>query len=143
MEKDGIVRVVIVGCGDRGMIYGREARSRKGQFQIVGIAEPDPARRTAAAAAFGLPPERCLACADDIAREPKFADAVFNCTMDAIHVDTSIPLLRRGYDMLLENVGLMGVKYPKFLADMLETLRDRGDGGEPGKELGDAEQQKP
>ena len=32
---------------------------------------------------------------------------------------------------LLENVGLMGVKYPKFLADMLEALRDRGDGGEP------------
>ena len=31
---------------------------------------------------------------------------------------------------LLENVGLMGVKYPKFLADMLEALRDRGDGGE-------------
>ena len=53
MKKDGIVRVVIVGCGDRGMIYGREAHSRKGQFKIVGIAEPDDARRAAAAAAFG------------------------------------------------------------------------------------------
>ena len=102
MKKDGIVRVVIVGCGDRGMIYGREAHSRKGQFKIVGIAEPDDARRAAAAAAFGLPPERCLTCADDIAREPKFADAVFNCTMDALHVETSLPLLRKGYDMLLE-----------------------------------------
>ena len=102
MDNDGIVRVVIIGCGDRGMIYGREAHSRKGQFKIVGIAEPDDARRAAAAAAFGLPPERCLTCADDVARKPKFADAVLNCTMDALHVETSLPLLRKGYDMLLE-----------------------------------------
>ncbi len=102
MKNDNIVRVVIVGCGDRGMIYGRETLSRKGRFEIVGIAEPDTARRAAAAEAFGLPPERCMACAADVAREPKFADAVFNCTMDALHVETSLPLLRRGYDMLLE-----------------------------------------
>ena len=44
---------------------------------------------------------------------------------------------------LLENVGLMGVKYPQFLENMLEALRDRGDGGEPGKERRDAEQPKP
>lgn len=31
---------------------------------------------------------------------------------------------------LLENVGLMGVKYPKFLAKMLEALRDKGDKGD-------------
>ena len=101
-STDNVVRVVIVGCGDRGMIYGREAFSRRGRFRIVGVAEPDPARRAAAAAAFGLPPERCMARSEDVARQPKFADAVFNCTMDALHVETSLPLLRRGYDMLLE-----------------------------------------
>lgn len=31
---------------------------------------------------------------------------------------------------LLENIGLMGVKYPAFLRNMLEALRDKGDGGE-------------
>ena len=31
---------------------------------------------------------------------------------------------------LLENVGLMGVKYPQFLMKMLEALRDKGDKGE-------------
>lgn len=31
---------------------------------------------------------------------------------------------------LLENVGLMGVKYPQFLQKMLEALRERGDKGE-------------
>lgn len=31
---------------------------------------------------------------------------------------------------LLENIGLMGVKYPAFMRNMLEALRDKGDGGE-------------
>lgn len=31
---------------------------------------------------------------------------------------------------LLENIGLMGVDYPDFLRNMLEALRDKGDGGE-------------
>lgn len=31
---------------------------------------------------------------------------------------------------LLENVGLMGMPYPKFMKDMLQVLRDKGDGGE-------------
>lgn len=31
---------------------------------------------------------------------------------------------------LLENVGLMGVTYPAFLRNMLQALRDKGDGGE-------------
>lgn len=31
---------------------------------------------------------------------------------------------------LLENVGLMGMPYPKFFKDMLEALRSKGDGGE-------------
>lgn len=30
---------------------------------------------------------------------------------------------------LLENVGLMGVKYPAFLKNMLQALRDKGEGG--------------
>ena len=30
---------------------------------------------------------------------------------------------------LLENIGLMGVEYPEFMKNMLEALRDKGDGG--------------
>ncbi len=97
-----MVRVAVVGCGDRGVIYAREALACKGRFQIVGLAEPDLRRREAAAARFGVAADRCYETAEDLARAPKFADAVFNCTMDALHVATSLPLLRRGYDMLLE-----------------------------------------
>ena len=33
---------------------------------------------------------------------PKFADAVINGTLDPLHVKTTIPLLKNGYDVLLE-----------------------------------------
>lgn len=102
MKGNDPIRVAVVGCGDRGMIYGREARARKDKFRIVAVAEPDARRRAEAAAAFGVPPSGCFASAEALAREPALADAAFNCTMDARHVATAIPLLRSGYDLLLE-----------------------------------------
>lgn len=39
---------------------------------------------------------------DTFLKRDKFADAVINGTMDELHVKTSIPILRKGYDMLLE-----------------------------------------
>jgi len=37
---------------------------------------------------------------------------------------------------ILENLGLMGVPYPAFLRDMLETLRKKGDKGQNGSTEG-------
>lgn len=37
---------------------------------------------------------------------------------------------------LLENVGLMGMPYPKFMKDMLQVLRDKGDGGDHEEKAG-------
>ena len=56
---------------------------------------------------------------------------------DAHYVRAAIILFFIGNEgiSLLENVGLMGVKYPQFLKNTLEALRDKGDGGK-----GDAKQ---
>ena len=40
---------------------------------------------------------------------------------------------------LLENIGLMGVEYPKFLKDMLQALHDKGDKGGKDEEKGDGD----
>lgn len=44
----------------------------------------------------------CFESAEALAERPRLADAVINGTMDTQHVKTAVPLLRRGYDMLLE-----------------------------------------
>jgi predicted dehydrogenase len=98
----GPVRAVVVGMGDRAMIYAREALAHPDRLQIVGVADVNPVRVRQARETFGIPEERCFSSAEQLAEAPKFADAAINGTMDPQHVATTLPLLRCGYDVLLE-----------------------------------------
>ena len=69
---------------------------------LIMVADPDEYRRNMVREKFGFPKENCFVDAEALSKVPKFADAVINGTMDEQHVKTSIPLLKLGYDMLLE-----------------------------------------
>ena len=96
------IKAIIVGAGRRSMAYGEVSLQRPDLLQIVGVADPNPSRVELAKRTFNIPEENCFSSADELASVPKFADAIINGTMDQQHVETSIPLLRLGYDMLLE-----------------------------------------
>lgn len=96
------LKTVIVGAGHRSLMYASLAELEPNKMQIVGIVEPDKTRREAAAKRFNIDPEFCFLSVEELAAAPKFADAAINGTMDNIHVKTTIPLLKAGYDVLLE-----------------------------------------
>ena len=96
------VTAIILGAGHRSMSYAEYAKAHPDELQIVGVADPDEYRRNHVRDLFGFPEENCFYDAEALSRAPKFADVVINGTMDEIHVETSIPLLEAGYDMLLE-----------------------------------------
>ena len=96
------LKAVIVGAGHRSLIYASLAKTEPDKLEIVGVADPDVIRRESAAKEFNIPKEHCFETAEDLANAEKFADVIINGTMDHIHVETSIPLLEMGYDMLLE-----------------------------------------
>ncbi|MCK5380749.1 MAG: Gfo/Idh/MocA family oxidoreductase [Candidatus Latescibacteria bacterium] len=96
------LRAIIVGAGHRAMFYASYAKEHPDELEIVGVADPSDLRREQAAKGFHLAPERCFSTAEALACKPKFADFVINGTMDHQHVPTSLPLLKAGYDMLLE-----------------------------------------
>ncbi len=96
------VTAVVIGAGNRGMVYSSYAQIRPGDLQIVGVAEPDDFRRRTAGEKFGIPPERQFTSAEELAAAGKFADFAINCTMDELHLPTSLPLIDAGYDILLE-----------------------------------------
>ena len=98
----GPITAVIVGAGHRAIIYAKLALEKPELLKIVGVADPDPVRRRKTQEMFGFPKENCFQDAQSLAAVPKLADAVINGTMDQQHVETSIPLLEKGYDMLLE-----------------------------------------
>ena len=96
------VTAIIVGAGHRAVIYSKLALTDPDKLKIVGVADPDKIRQKKAMEMFGFPEENCFNSAQELAKAPKFADAIINGTMDEQHIETSIPLLERGYDMLLE-----------------------------------------
>ena len=97
-----MITAVIVGAGHRAMVYASLAKSNPDKLKIVGVADPMKQRQQMVAKMYGFSEEFCFDSAEELAKHEKFADAVINGTMDKQHVDTSIPLLEAGYDILLE-----------------------------------------
>ncbi len=96
------LKAIVVGAGHRALLYASYAQHYPDELQIVGVADPVAHRREHVARLYDLPAERCYATAEEVAAQPKFADVAINGTMDHQHVETSLPLLEAGYDLLLE-----------------------------------------
>lgn len=96
------VTAIIVGAGHRAFVYSSYALEHPDELKIIGVADPNPLRRKKTAERFGFPEDMCFESAAALAGQPRLADAIINGTMDTQHVPTAIPLLEKGYDMLLE-----------------------------------------
>lgn len=112
------VTAIIVGAGHRSLLYASYAKAHPERLQIVGVVDPDPVRRKHTSELFALTQEQLYASIDELVSKPKVADAAINGTMDAQHVPTSLPLLKAGYDLLLEKP--IGVSEGEVL-DLLEA----------------------
>ena len=95
-------KIIIVGAGHRSITYAKAIIESNSNAEISGVADLIESRRKYTAELFSLKPEQCFESVDELASKGKIADAIINGTMDQQHVDTSIPLLELGYDMLLE-----------------------------------------
>ena len=96
------IKVVMVGAGNRCNVYASYSLLEPEQMKVVGIVDPDPVRTEIMREKFDVPAENCFSSVEAFLERDKFADAVINGTMDHLHVVTSIPILKKGYDMLLE-----------------------------------------
>jgi len=93
---------IIVGAGHRSLACAAYSLEHPERLKIVGVADLSELRRQRVARRFGLSEEQCFRSADELASKGKLADVIINGTMDHQHVPTSLPLLARGYNILLE-----------------------------------------
>lgn len=114
------VTAIIVGGGHRSFTYAELALNCPDKLKIVGIADPNPFRCEKARKMFGFPQENCFASAQELAEVPRFADAIINGTMDHQHFETSVPLLKKGYDMLLEKPFVVNMQELDELVDIVK-----------------------
>lgn len=96
------ITAIIVGAGHRSFVYSELAKTNPEMLKIVGVADPNPIRRKKAMDYFGFKEDMCFENAEELAKKRKLADTVINGTMDEQHLETAVPLLNAGYDMLLE-----------------------------------------
>lgn len=95
------VTLALVGAGLRGRLYARHAHAA-GTGRVTAVAEPDPGRRAAAAAEFGVAPDRVYADWTELAAAGRIADAAIVATQDRQHRDPAVRLADLGYHLLLE-----------------------------------------
>lgn len=96
------LRTVLVGCGDRACVYAEEGANALGLMEIAAAVDPDEVRLQYVRDRFGVPREMCFRDQSELLAKGKIADCVINGTMDEYHLQTSLPFLEQGYDMLLE-----------------------------------------
>ena len=101
-KMDKMITVVLLGAGNRANVYASVSLEYPEKMKVVGIVDPDPVRRELMRERYNVPHENCFEDVSEFVQREKFADAVINGTMDHLHVPTSIPVLEKGYDMLLE-----------------------------------------
>lgn len=94
------MKFVLIGAGQRGMIYARYAREKG--HEIAAVADTDEVKRRIAGEELGVPE----ACRFENGREllagPKLGDAAIIATMDRDHFHEAIPAMEKGYHLLLE-----------------------------------------
>lgn len=94
-------RFVLIGAGQRGMIYARYAY-QSGLANIVALAEPEKKRREAAARELFVAQERAYPSAEALFSAGKLGDAAIIASMDRDHYAQAMKALDLGYDLLLE-----------------------------------------
>ncbi len=95
-------RVILIGAGDRGIIYASHALKHPDKLKIVAVAEPVRERREAAARAHGIPGDSCFSSWEDLLKKDIPADGCIIATQDTMHVEPAVMALTKGCHVLLE-----------------------------------------
>ncbi len=97
------VEAILIGAGKRGYnVYGDYAQRFPHKLRYVAVAEPDEKRRNAFAEKFQIPQNRRFASWEELIDKQKMADAAFIVTMDKMHFQPTIEMLRQGYHVIVE-----------------------------------------
>ena len=94
------MKIIILGAGARGNFYAKYAT--KFGAQIVGVAEPNVAKRDLYCKKYNIPSEGQFSSWEEALAGEKYADAVINSTVDRLHFHSTVSALEKGYHVLLE-----------------------------------------
>jgi len=97
------IEAVMVGAGNRGYYaYGPYALQHPDEIRFTAVVEPHDERRRRFAQDHAILQERQFRTWEELYSRGQIAQALVNCTLDRMHLDSTLPALELGYDVLLE-----------------------------------------
>ena len=96
------IKMILIGAGDRGTTYADLGAESCPEFELVGVADPDPVRRNYIKEKFHLPEGACYERWEDLLAQPRMADAAIIATQDQMHFAPAMKAISLGYHLLLE-----------------------------------------
>lgn len=103
MEKEKVLKVVLIGAGGRGLrVYSKHLLNMQDKYKLVAVAEPIESRRLAIKEAHNLPDEMCFADWESLFERGKIADVAIIATMDRYHYEPTMKAISLHYDIMLE-----------------------------------------
>lgn len=96
------LKAALVGFGNRGGIYADYSLAYPEQLKIVGVVEVNPYRLKGAQERYSLADNQVFDNIDDFLKTNTECDFVINATMDQMHYETAIKILKAGYNMMIE-----------------------------------------
>ena len=96
------IQAVVLGYGDRSSRYAEYAKSTPDELEITGVIDVNKLKLNEAQEKFNLPDNRLFCSLDEFLKADIKCDVVINGTMDNLHYQTTMSLLEKGYNILLE-----------------------------------------
>jgi predicted dehydrogenase len=97
-----MITCVIIGAGGRGKDAYAPYIKKTGIMKIVGVAEPNKAKREEFKKDYDIPDENCFETYQNLFAKGKIADACFICTQDRMHLEPLFMAMKQGYHIMLE-----------------------------------------
>lgn len=92
----------ILGYGDRSSKYSKYALDYPEELEVIAVIDVAEHKLKKAKEIFGLNDDKLFYSLDEFLSKNIACDFVINGTMDHLHYETSIKLLNKGYNLLLE-----------------------------------------
>lgn len=102
MNNMNRISCVILGYGDRSSRYAAYAKQKPNELEIVGIIDVNDLKRQQGKNTFHLNDQQIFHNLEEFLAADIKCDIVINGTMDQLHYKTTMPLLEKGYNVLLE-----------------------------------------
>lgn len=96
------LKTVLLGAGNRGLVYADYALSNPDKLEIIGVIEVNKDNRKEAKNRYSLNDDAVFDSLDEFLERNITCDFVINATMDEAHYETTMKLISAGYNILLE-----------------------------------------